>query len=75
MKNKMRDLYDWAESVFKRIGLELAEVADRPSEWGVRIRVKDMEMKLGVSMASMDGNLNLTDDEHKKMAEFLDSLI
>lgn len=64
-----QELYDWAEPVFGRLGLDLSEVLYRDF-----LVAKSTDAKLGISMASMDRNLNLTDDEHTKMAEFLDAI-
>lgn len=75
MKTEMINLYQWGESVFGRIGLDLSEVVETPKEWSVRLRVKNMENKLAISMASIDKNLNLTDEEHEKMRTFLEALI
>ena len=75
MRTEMIELYQWGESVFERIGLDLSEVVETPKEWSVRIRVKNMENKLAISMASIDKSLNLTDEEHEKMHTFLEALI
>ena len=75
MKTEMIELYKWGESVFGRIGLDLSEVVETPREWSVRLRVKNMEDKFAISMASIDKNLNLTDEEHKIMHTFLEALI
>lgn len=75
MKTEMIELYNWAHSIFQRINLDLSEVVEQPKEWSVRLRVKNTEMKLGISMASHDKGLELSDDEHKKMYQFLTSLI
>lgn len=64
-----QELYDWAKPVFGRLGLDLSEVLHRDF-----LMAKSMDAKLGISMASIDKNLNLTDEEHAKMSEFLDAI-
>lgn len=75
MKDEMIKLYNWGEKVFRRAELEISDVIEKPREWSVRLRLKNPNMKLGVSMASMDKKLNLSDEEHTQMAKFLDALI
>lgn len=75
MKNQMIELYNWGEEIFRRIDLELSDVIDKPQEWSVRLRTKDMDMRLGISMASMSPGLELTPEERVKMSTFLDALV
>lgn len=68
---KKTELIAFAKEMFEdRLGLNLEEVMH------TRFLVaRDMNAKLSISMASMDKRLNLTAEEHIKMAELLENIV
>lgn len=63
------EYYDWAQTIFDRLGLDLSEVLHRSF-----LLPKSLDAKLAISMASIDKRLELTDEEHAKMANFLEAI-
>jgi hypothetical protein len=68
---KFDELLAFGKEMFEgRLGLNLNEVMDTSF-----FMVKNENYRHALHMASLDKKLNLTDDEHKKMAEFLENLL